>query len=369
VTRPTHITIDAAALRHNVARVKALCPQQKIMAMVKANAYGCGVSNVVPVLEHQVNAFGVACLEEAMVVRQMTSRDCVLMQGIFEKDEWYSVASLGLQCVIHHELQLQWLLNTPLPQPIRVWVKVNTGMQRLGFLPAAVHEVMSALNDCAWVDQPMGLMTHLACADDLASLQNQAQFDTFNAMFPEDNFVRSLANSAVILSRPDQLGAVVRPGIMLYGVSPFAARDGTALDLKPVMHFTSAVSAIHECPPNTPVGYGGTWQSQQKTRIGVVAAGYGDGYPRHIAPGTPTAVNGMIAPIVGRVSMDMLTINLTDCPEVGIGDAVELWGSQIPVERIARQAGTIAYELICQVSSRARDPSRDNHLEKIGELR
>ncbi len=359
MTRPTHFQIDTFALQHNVARVKACCPQKKIIAMVKANAYGCGLSLVLPALLGKVDAFGVACLEEAMALRLLSRSECILFQGVFSPDELHYVASEQLQCVVHHVSQLQWIINTPLSQLIRVWVKVNTGMQRLGFWPDDVRDVLSALNDCPWVDKNIGLMTHLACADEPENPQNQAQVDAFSHLvLPAMTLTRSIANSAVILSRPEWSEDVVRPGIMLYGISPFADRDARALDLKPVMRFVSAVSVIRVCPPHLRVGYGGTWQSNRPSRVGVVPVGYGDGYPRHIAPLTPTWVNGMIAPIVGRISMDMLTIDLTDCPGVEVGDQVELWGPEIPVETIARSAGTIAYELICQVSPRARDRAR-----------
>ena len=359
MARPTHFQIDPSALRHNVMRVKACCPQQQIIAMVKANAYGCGLSFVLPVLESHVDAFGVACLEEARAVRVLTSRACILFQGIFSADELSVVVAEKLDCVVHHQTQLQWILNTPLATSIRVWVKVNTGMQRLGFFPEEIYDVLSALNACSWVDKNIGLMTHLACADAPENPQNQAQIEAFNGiMLPPINYKRSVANSAVILSQPTWVADVVRPGIMLYGVSPFEHIDAHALDLKPVMRFMSAVSVIHDYPANRPVGYGGTWRNPLPARIGVVPVGYGDGYPRHIAPLTPTSVNGMIAPIVGRVSMDMLTIDLTHCAHVAVGDHVELWGPTLPVETIARFAGTSAYELMCQISPRVRDRGR-----------
>jgi alanine racemase len=329
------------------------------MAMVKANGYGCGLSSVVPVLGEEADWLGVACLEEAIVVRRLSACDCILMQGVFSAAELHDVALLGFHIVVHHRAQLEWLLTTPLSSSIRVWVKVNTGMQRLGFLPPDVNGVISALQACPWVQDEIGVLTHLACADEPLHPQNQAQLDQFNQLLlPKGNYRRSLSNSALILSRPDCRQDVVRPGVMLYGVSPFSGQDGSAWGLKPVMRFVSALSVVFTCPAGVSVGYGATWQCAKPTRIGVVAVGYGDGYPRHIGSGTPTWVNGTIAPIVGRVSMDMLTVDLTDCPDACEGDVVELWGPHIPVERIAEKAGTIAYELICQVSPRVRDGAR-----------
>ena len=354
LSRPTRVYTNATALLHNVKRVKACAPDKKIIAMVKANAYGCGLSSVLPVLEGHVDAFGVACLEEAMKLRYLGSRsNCVLFQGVFAAEELRTAAAQRLQCVIHHAEQLRWILSTPLPTNIKVWVKVNTGMHRLGFSVDEVAEIINALVTCPWIDDDIGLMTHLARADEPEHPANALQLQSFQQLsLPKASYTRSIANSAAILALPETHADVVRPGIMLYGVSPFAHQIGTELGLMPVVRLVSAISAIHHYPPNASIGYGGTWQNNQPTTIGVVAVGYGDGYPRHIRANTPTWVNGFIAPVVGRVSMDMLTINLTDCPGVQVGDVVELWGQHIPVETIANSAGTIAYELLCQMSLR-----------------
>lgn len=360
MARPTCVHINATALLHNVGRVKQCAPGKKIIAMVKANAYGCGLSPVISVLEGHVDAFGVACTEEAIALRALGSRtDCVLFQGVFSAEELQIAVGLGLQCVVHTAQQLQWILATPLPAKIKVWVKVNTGMHRLGFPPEEVAAVMTALLACSWVDEDIGLMTHLACADEPENVSNHQQLQCFNSLsLPNKKVTRSMANSAAILALPEMHADVVRPGIVLYGISPFANQTGVDLGLVPVMRLMSAVSIIHSYPPHARVGYGGTWQSDEPAKIGVVAIGYGDGYPRHISPNTPTWVNGYFAPIVGRVSMDMLTIDLTDCPGVKIGDGVELWGIHVPVETVAKSAGTIAYELICQTSSRVRGDNR-----------
>ena len=356
MTRPTRVHINATALLHNVACVRRFAPGKRIIAMVKANAYGCGLSSVIPVLDGQVDAFGVACLEEALTIRSMGNRsDCILFQGVFSKEELTMVSNHHLQSVIHHADQLTWVLSTPLSQKIKVWVKVNTGMQRLGFDPQALAGVIDALMNCPWVDNDIGLMTHLASADEPDKICNQNQLAIFNAIsLPNVKLLRSIANSAAILALPETHADVVRPGIMLYGVSPFTNQTGLELGLRPVMRLMSAVSAIHHYPAHAPIGYGGTWQSDKPTVIGIVAIGYGDGYPRHIAPNTPVWINGSIVYIVGRVSMDMLTIDLTDCFDVKVGDEVELWGENLPVETIAKYAQTSPYELICQTSSRVR---------------
>lgn len=357
MARPTRIEVDVDALRHNVIRVQSCAPGRKIIAMVKANAYGCGVSAVVPALDAYVDAFGVACFEEARVLRKYTSRTCVLMQGVFQQHELFDLADAGCEPVVHQPQQLAWILEMPLPDTIRVWVKVDTGMHRLGFDVDTVQTVIASLKACPWVDDNIGVMTHLASADEPQNPQNQAQLAVFNQLDLSDGvFERSMSNSAAILSCSEALADVVRPGIMLYGVSPFADQTAVSLDLKPVMRFISEITAIHTYAAGECVGYGGTWEAKRISRIGVVAAGYGDGYPRHVAPNTPVYINGQHVPIVGRVSMDMLTVDLTNCEfdNIELGSRVELWGDHLPVERIAQAAGTIGYELLCQISPRVR---------------
>lgn len=355
MTRPTHIEIDADALEHNVLHVKALAPHQRIIAMVKANAYGCGIASVVPVLSSHVDAFGVACLEEAMAVKKLTDRPCILFQGVFNPEELIRVSLERFHCVLHQPQQIDWLLNHSLPFPIKVWVKLDTGMHRLGFSPAEVLPILERLSGCPWVDDEVGLMTHLASADELENQQTDHQLMLFNDMTGHLSLRKSMANSAAILSRADTHADVVRPGLMLYGVSPFAKTTASSFNLKPVMSFLSAITAIHEIDADELVGYGGIWKSQRPSRLGVVACGYGDGYPRHIQPNTPVWIKHHLVPVVGRVSMDMMTVDLSDVPDIAVGDEVELWGANLPVETIAAHAGTVAYELLCQVSPRARD--------------
>lgn len=354
MVRPTHIQIDAVALNHNLERVKSYAPGKKICAMVKADAYGCGLNAVLPHLDGHVDAFGVACIEEAKALRaQKITTDCFVFQGLFDKDEVHTLVDLRLQCVIHDARQLQWILDTPCATRLNIWVKVNTGMNRLGFQPEIVPSVIQSLRSCPWIDEPLGLITHLACADDPSHPNNALQLYCFTQLSNNyDNIVRSMANSAAIMALPETHTDWVRPGLMLYGVSPFPDKTADDLGLMPVMRFVSAVSAVHHYPPHSPIGYGASWQSDEPSIIGVVAAGYGDGYPRHNSPGTVVWVNGYEAPVVGRVSMDTLTIDLTNAPTTVVGDLVELWGQHIPVSVVAASAGTIAYELLCHVKAR-----------------
>lgn len=353
MSRPTRIEIHAGALLHNVARVKGFAPDKKIIAMVKANAYGCGVHAVAPVLEGQVDVFGVACLSEALKIRALGCRTpCLLVQGVFSPEELLVASTQHCFIGLHHVQQLHWLLQTPLTQPISVWIKVNTGMNRLGFSPDDVPAVLDALRACPWVAPDIGMMTHFSCADEPERIENKQQFDAFTRMDASAIRWRSAANSAAIIALPQTHYDIVRPGIMLYGISPFATRSAASLGLIPVMRFYSAISAIHHLPTDAAVGYSGLWCAEKPSVVGIVPVGYGDGYPRHNAPNTPVWISGQEVPIVGRVSMDMLAVDLTTHPDVRIGDEVELWGTHLAVERIAQSCGTIAYELLCQVTSR-----------------
>lgn len=355
MTRPSHIYIDDAALLHNVEQIRQIAPAKKIIAMVKANAYGCGIQSVLPILDDQVDAFGVACLEEAVTIRKLGSRmPCIVFQGIYSFEELATVDALNLQLVIHHEQQLEWILHHPLQNKLSVWVKVNTGMHRLGFQPHEVEAVMYRLYACPWIDEPIGLMTHFASSDDPLCPSNNAQLARFSQLqFPSIKIKRSMANSGAILALPKTHADYIRPGIMLYGISPFPDKTGQALGLRPAMIFQSRITVIHHYPAHAKIGYGGTWESDEASTIACVPVGYGDGYPRHVHD-AKVWINGNLVPIVGRISMDMLTVNLTDFPEVKVGEMVELWGTHLPVEDVAACAGTIPYELICQVTQRVR---------------
>lgn len=360
MSRPTRVHIDATALLHNLAQVKQHAPHSQIIAMVKANAYGCGIASVVPVLEGKVAAFGVACLEEAIAIRALGAQtDCILFQGLFKETEIPALQRYNLQMVIHQQQQLQWLLANPLSMPVQIWVKVNTGMHRLGFSEPELYPVLAALAACPWVKKPLGIMTHFASADEPHNPANEQQLKRFcDLVCPDVPLLYSAANSAAVLSLSASHFDFVRPGIMLYGISPFNHLTGMELGLQPVMRFISALTAINHYPAAAKIGYGGSWQTTKPSRIGIIPVGYGDGYPRHIALHTPVWIKGYQVPIVGRISMDMMTVDLTDYPHLQLGDTVELWGANIPVESIASSAGTIAYELICQISSRVRsDPA------------
>lgn len=354
MTRPTRMRVNPAALLHNLRRVKVCAPQSRVLAMVKANAYGCGVEAVVPVLEGQVDGFGVASLDEACAIRALGARTpCVLMGGVFDAEEWRSVNQLDCISMVHSHEQLALMLQTPLTTPAPVWVKVNTGMQRLGFLPEEVPGVLAALDASPWIAKNPCVITHFARADEPEQDANRQQLAAFSTLNAHVGMV-SIANSAAILSGLGTTADWVRPGIMLYGVSPFSGTTAQDVGLRPVVSLLSAITAINEIAAGQPVGYGHAWVASRPTRIGVVPIGYGDGYPRHVGKDARVSVNGQEAPVIGRVSMDMLTVDVTDCADVRTGDAVELWGDHLPIERIAHAAGTIGYELLCQLTDRVR---------------
>lgn len=350
--RATQVVIDLAALRHNLARARAAAPGSRVLAAIKANGYGHGMLRVARALE-QADGFGVACLAEAMQLREAGIRQpIVLLEGFFGADELEAIARHHFIPAIHDTAQLEWLEQAVLPAPIAVWLKVDSGMHRLGFPLARAQQAWQRLAACRNVSTVVGCMTHLANADNLNddfTARQLADFRQYTAGLPGE---RSIANSAALLGWPESHAEWVRPGIMLYGVSPLLGGRGGQHDLKPVMTLRSELIAVNHLKRGEAVGYGGAFVCPEDMAVGVVAAGYGDGYPHHIPNGVPVLVNGRRVPLVGRVSMDMLTVDLRSQPEARPGDPVVLWGEGLPVEEIAEYAGSIPYELLCRVMPR-----------------
>lgn len=352
MTRPTQLTIDKKALQHNLQRVRDFAPQSHVVAMVKANAYGHGIAETVSAFA-DTDAFGVCCIEEADVIRQHSrSARVVLMEGVFTTAELSHASKASYDIIVHHQQQIDMLEKSNLVKPLRVWLKVNSGMHRLGIAPESFAESLARLKACANVQPDIILMTHFADADEPEKPTTNQQIQVFNTLSAEHTFAKSLANSAAILSRPDTHVDWVRPGIMLYGISPFANKIGRDFDLMPVMHFHSELIAIQSCKKGDAIAYGGRWVCPEDMLIGVVAVGYGDGYPRHAKDGTPVLVKGKPTQLVGRVSMDLLTVDLRNIAEPKIGDTVTLWGNDLPIEQVAIGADTIAYELTCTLTPR-----------------
>lgn len=351
MTRPVRARVDAAALRHNLSRVKALAPRSEVMAVVKADAYGHGLVWAAQQLR-QADAFAVAGVDEAISLREAgIYQPICLLSGFFGSDELVLLSAYRLSPALHSLDQVRQLANARLPHPVTVWLKLDTGMHRLGLQPQQLDKAMATLRDSDAVSD-VNLMTHFACADDETSPATHDQIKQFAEVSAGFEGRASLANSAGICAWPDSHQQTVRPGIMLYGSSPLMTRSAADLDLRAVMTLESRLIAVRDLKEGDRVGYGGDWQCPRDMRIGVIACGYGDGYPRHAPAGTPVLVNGRAAPLAGRVSMDLITVDLSGHMEARVDDTVVLWGENLPVDGIAMAAGTISYELLCQVTSR-----------------
>lgn len=354
MSRAAGAVISPAALRHNLAQVRARAPRSRVMAVVKANAYGHGIAPAARALA-AADTFAVACLDEALAIRRAgLLHPIVLLEGVFNSHELEEAAHNGCEVVVHDARQLAFLEATALEHALPVWLKVDSGMHRLGFAPAEVAEVWRRLHAARGVRAPVRLMTHLACADEVSNPQTRVQLETFAAATAGLAAERSIANSAGILAWPDSHADWVRPGIVLYGASPFPGRHGADDGLRPAMTVSSALLAVKAVAAGEAVGYGGAFVAPEDMLIGIAAFGYGDGYPRHAPNGTPVLVNSRRVPLVGRVAMDMLAVDLRSQPGAQVGDPVVLWGEGLPVEEVARAAGTIPYELLCGVTQRVK---------------
>ena len=352
VTRAARATVDTAALQHNLGEVRRRAPASRVMAVIKANAYGHGLVGAARALR-EADAFAVARVEEAVALREAgLGNPIILLEGVLAAAQLPLAASLAFELVVHSPEQLAMLEAAQLPRPITAWLKLDTGMNRLGFPPAAARAAAARLHACPGVAPDVRLMTHLACADERDVKTTETQLERFSAALGDLPGERSIANSAGLLWRRDSHADWVRPGIMLYGVSPFADQAGHELGLRPAMELLSTVIALREVRRGERVGYGGLWTAREDSRIAIAAIGYGDGYTRHLGSGAPVLVRGRRAPLAGRVSMDMIAVDVTLIPEVGVGDEVTLWGGGLPVEELARLAGTIPYELLCSVTQR-----------------
>jgi alanine racemase len=346
-------TVDLSAIRHNLARVREYAPQSKVMAAIKADAYGHGAVPIGRALEQAgVDAFAVACLEEALVLREAgLSTPITLLEGVLSLEEAEQAARLNLQVVVHGFWQLQLLQRLPPERPLTLWFKLDSGMHRLGFPPAAAAELLAALQARpAWT--LAGWITHLACADEIGNPMTQRQVDAFEHSLQGLPGPRSIANSAGLIAWPQARVDWVRPGLMLYGASPMPGQTGADLGLRSAMRVESRLIAVHELEAGETVGYGATFRCPERMRVGVVAVGYADGVHRILPTGAPVLIHGQRVPMVGRVSMDMITVDLRALPQAQVGDTVTLWGPGLPAEEVAGWAGTLAYELFCGLTNR-----------------
>ncbi len=343
--RPARALIDLDALRHNYRLARGR-HGGRALAVIKANAYGHGAVRCAQALSDEADGFAVACLEEALELRAAgVAQPILLLEGVFEAAELDEVVRHRLWLVVHHEEQVRMIEAMPASPPLTVWLKVNSGMNRAGFMPDEVDATWRRLVECGRVGE-ITLMSHFARADEPQVITTVEQIERFDAATAHLPGARSLANSGAVLGWPAAHRDWARPGILLYGADPMP-HEGHGL--RPVMTLQSAVMAVREIPAGAPLGYGARFVAERPTRVGLVAMGYADGYPRVVPDGTPVAVDEIRTRLIGRVSMDMMTIDLTDLPDAGLGSRVELWGGNIPVNRIAQAAGTIAYELLCNV--------------------
>ena len=354
MSRPTKATIDLQALRDNFALAQSLAPDSQTMPMVKANAYGHGMIEVAQALAEQAPAYGVACIEEALELRDAgICQPILLLEGTFSADEVNTAALKGFWLMVENHPQKDAIINADIAQPVNVWLGIDSGMHRLGFLPEEVPEVYQSLSDSRNVNDQIVVASHFACAEDFDSDFTAQQLTTFDKTVADfDSIKTSLANSASILGRPDTHRDWNRPGYMIYGASPFAQAQENGDRLKPVMTLSSAVISLRSISAGEKVGYSGKWCAERPSTIATIGIGYGDGYPRTAPKGTPVLVNGIECPLVGSVSMDMITVDVTDLEGVTIGDPVELWGNQLPVNRVAEHCATLGYELLTRMPLR-----------------
>jgi alanine racemase len=323
-----------------------------VIAVIKADAYGHGAFAAARALSTEADVFAVACIEEALELREAgIDKPVLLLEGCFEPDELALVERHGFITVVHCPEQLELLLAARPGRPLPVWLKMDSGMHRLGLAPERFAAAWQALHDCPHATGTV-LMTHFARADELDQDTTRAQIALFERHAEGIPAPRSLANSAATLAWPESHGDWLRPGFMLYGWSPLNRDHPNAMPLRPVMALESALIAIRDLPAGEAIGYAGRYVTDRPTRVGTVAMGYADGYPRHARDGTPVAVNGRMTRLIGRVSMDMLTVDLSEQPEARVGDPVELWGPTVSANAVAAHSDTIAYSLLTGVTRR-----------------
>ncbi|MFV1992720.1 MAG: alanine racemase [Acidiferrobacterales bacterium] len=353
--------MDLAALQHNFKRVSDFAPHLKIMAVIKADGYGHGILRVAKSLS-KADAFAVASTEEGLILRNAgINKPIFLLTGFHRGDELSDIQKYDLTPVIHNHEQLSILADrkktTDTDKVLNIWCKLDTGMHRVGFDPDDIATVQKKITDVQNVNLS-GIMSHLANADNVQDNKTDQQISLFKKCTKSKSLEKSLANSAGIVAWQKSHFDWLRPGIMLFGSSPLLDKSAADLDLLPVMTLESEIINIKKLRKHETIGYGGDWTCPEDMSVAVVAIGYGDGYPRSATTGTPVAINGKRSQVLGRVSMDMITVDLRGIDNARVGDPVELWGQNIPIDEIAMLCNTIAYELMCQVTPRVPRISR-----------
>ncbi|UTW09777.1 alanine racemase [Pseudomonas benzenivorans] len=346
--RPARALIDLQALCHNYQLAREVTAA-KALAVIKADAYGHGAVRVAQALEAQADGFAVACIEEALQLREAGIRaPILLLEGFFEAEELALIEQHDLWCVVHAQWQIEAIERSALAKPLTLWLKMDSGMHRVGLAPAEYQAAYRRLLASGKVSKIV-LMSHFARADELDCPRSEEQLAVFEQARQGLAAEISLRNSPAVLGWPNIPSDWVRPGIMLYGSTPFEQEQALAARLQPVMTLESKIISVRELPAGEPVGYGARFVTERPTRVGVVAMGYADGYPRHAPTGTPVTIDGQPSRLIGRVSMDMLTVDLSDLPRAGLGSRVELWGKQVLASDVAIRAGSIPYQLFCNL--------------------
>ncbi|CAO5676571.1 MAG: Alanine racemase [Holosporales bacterium] len=351
--RTAYAILSTQNLIHNVHEIKKRVHDSKIIAMVKANAYGHGLRSVSMRLDSHVDAFGVAAIDEALALRKVhVKKPILLMEGIFERSECLIASTEGFEIVIHNQQQLDWCIKST--HPLKVWIKVDTGLGRLGIPHDMVHKFYQDLKNADHIHPEIGILSHFACADIKDHPLNQKQIDMFLNIKKTCDAHFSLCNSAGIFIFANQAHDYVRPGLSLYGISPFCDLTSKDLGLKPVMTLQSSLISVHDKKKGDSLGYGARYICHHDMRVGVIAFGYGDGYPISAQDGTPVLVNKTRCPLVGRVSMDMMMVDLTACPQAEIGDTVTLWGTDLLLEEVVQFTNEIPWSMLTSIQNRVK---------------
>jgi len=357
-SHPVIASVNLSALKHNCQIIKNSAPNSKILAVVKSNAYGHGIVPITHTLDapnEPVDAFGVSWLNEAIKIKESgVNKPLLLLKGVITTEEMQLADDYGFGVVVHNFHQLELIEQRKSNKPIVVWLKIDSGMHRLGFQPHSVLSAYQKLINNPYVIKPLCLMTHFSDTDDLNNPKTNKQVEYFNKLVANLNGLKCLANSGAILGWKNSHADWVRSGILLYGASPLINKKGYELGFKPIMTMTTKLLTIQQLKKGDQIGYGSTWTCPEDMPVGVINAGYGDGYPRQAPNGTPVLVNGVRCPTVGRISMDMMSIDLRHCPQAQIGDQATLWGEKLPIEEIAQNSNTIAYELFCHITQRVK---------------
>lgn len=354
MSRTAIAILSTENLLHNLSVIKSRAKNSKIIAMVKANAYGHGIRSVGIRLDSHVDMLGVASIDEAIALRNVgVKADILLAQGIFEQDELKTASEYGFQVVLHNEHHIEWFLSADLSEPLSIWIKVNTGMGRLGFLPSKARIYYDELTSSP-LAKSVNIMSHFACADEKDHPLNAKQIAVFEELICDTNTEYSFCNSAGILNFPEYHYDYVRPGLALYGISPIDGMTASDFGLKPVMTVKTNIMSVQNYKKGDSIGYGARYICEENMPVGIIAFGYGDGYPIGARNGAPILVNGIECKLIGRPSMDMIAVDLRKSPDAKIGDIVTLFGEGLPVEKLATFTPNITYDIITGIQNRVK---------------